>query len=235
MKRVIDIVASLLGLVLLSPILTVIMLLVWRQDGRSPFYLGVRAGRHGRTFDMVKIRSMVANADCTGVESTSTTDNRITPLGHFIRRWKLDELTQLWNVLKGEMSLVGPLPNTTKAVAGYGADERMLLLVRPGITDFSSIVFSDEGEIIGDDPDPDLAYDRLIRPWKSELGLLYVQNSSAWLNVRLIWITLVAVVDKRAALQSLVPLMARLGASDRLLEVSRREVALDRFATVSHG
>lgn len=223
MKRLFDIVVSASGLLFLSPLLAVVLFLVWRQDRHSPVYLGERAAMGGGTFKMVKIRSMVMNADRTGVESTGSNDNRITPLGHFIRRWKLDEVTQLWNVLKGEMSLVGPRPNTLKGISVYTPAERHLLDVRPGITDFSSIVFSDEGEIIKDKPDPDQAYDELIRPWKSRLGLLYARHAGVLLDLKLIWLTLVAIANKPKALNGVVRELQRLGAEMDLINVTRRD------------
>jgi lipopolysaccharide/colanic/teichoic acid biosynthesis glycosyltransferase len=226
MKRLLDIVASAAGLIVLSPVLALALFLVWRQDWHSPFYIAERAACGGGSFRMVKIRSMIVNADSTGVESTSSADNRITPLGHFIRRWKLDEITQLWNVLKGDMSLVGPRPNTLREVAKYSATERNLLSVRPGITDFASIVFSDEGDILKSEPDPDAAYDRLIRPWKSRLGLVYVENAGVLLDLRLIWLTLVAIADKRWALRGVVRQLEKLGADADVIDVSRREAPL---------
>ncbi|MBO6719050.1 MAG: sugar transferase [Rhizobiaceae bacterium] len=225
-KRLLDIFASATGLVVLSPVLVAILFLVWRQDGRSPFYMGERAARGGGSFRMVKVRSMVVGADRTGVESTGAADARITPLGHFIRRWKVDEVTQLWNVLKGDMSLVGPRPNTLREVAKYTPDERRLLDVRPGITDFASIVFSDEGDILKDAADPDDAYDRLIRPWKSRLGLVYVRHAGVILDIKLIWLTLIAIADKKRALQGVVHELERLGAEPDLIAVSRRDAPL---------
>lgn len=223
MKRLLDIVASAAGLLVLSPFLAVVLFLVWRQDRHSPFYMGERAAMGGGSFRMVKIRSMIVNADRTGVESTGASDNRITPLGHFIRRWKLDELTQLWNVLKGEMSLVGPRPNTLREVAKYTPAERGLLAVRPGITDIASIVFSDEGDIIKDAADPDDAYDKLIRPWKGRLGLLYARNAGVGLDIRLIWLTVLAILDKPRAIDGVQRLLARLGAERELMAVARRD------------
>ena len=148
------------------------MYLVYRQDKESPFYMAPRVGRNNTIFKMAKLRSMVSNADKSGVDSTSANDSRITPIGHKIRKYKLDELTQLWNVFIGDMSLVGPRPNVQRDVDLYTKDEKNLLNVRPGITDFSSIVFSDEGDILKDKKDPDLSYNQLIRPWKSRLGLI---------------------------------------------------------------
>ena len=175
-KRLVDILASLFGLLITSPILLPVMFLVWKEDKKSPFYIAPRSGRNGTIFKMVKLRSMVVDADKTGVDSTSGNDMRITPIGHKIRRYKLDELVQLWNVLIGDMSLVGPRPNVKTETDLYTDVEKKLLLVRPGITDFSSIVFSDEGEILEGRDNPDLAYNQLIRPWKSRLGLLYIKN-----------------------------------------------------------
>jgi lipopolysaccharide/colanic/teichoic acid biosynthesis glycosyltransferase len=227
MKRLFDILASASGLLVLSPVLAVVLFFVWRQDRYSPLYLGERAARGGGSFRMIKIRSMSVDADKTGVESTGAADSRITPLGHFIRRWKLDETTQLWNVLKGEMSLVGPRPNTLREVEKYTVAERRLLSVRPGITDIASIVFSDEGEIIKDAADPDDAYDKLIRPWKSRLGILYAENSNVLLDIRLIWLTILAILDKPKALKGVQRILRELNADSTVIAVSRREKPLE--------
>lgn len=226
MKRIFDILASAAGLLVLSPVLAIVLLLVWRQDGHSPVYLGERASRGGGRFRMIKVRSMTVGADKTGVESTGAADSRITPLGHFIRRCKLDETTQLWNVLKGEMSLVGPRPNTLREVEKYTPTERRLLSVRPGITDIASIVFSDEGDIIKDAYDPEDAYDKLIRPWKSRLGILYAENSNVLLDIQLIWLTVLAILDKPRALAGVQTVLHRLGADPEVIAVSRREAPL---------
>lgn len=227
MKRLLDITGSVAGLLVLSPILAVVLLLVWRQDGHSPFYLGPRAARGGGMFRMLKIRSMRVDADKTGVESTGAADSRITPPGHFIRRWKLDEIAQLWNVLKGEMSLVGPRPNTMREVEKYTPAERRLLSVRPGITDIASIVFSDEGDIIKDAADPDDAYDKLIRPWKSRLGILYAENSNVLLDIQLLWLTALAILDKPRAVAGVQGVLARLGAAPDIIAVARRDRPLE--------
>jgi len=136
-----DMLVSFLGLLFLSPVLAVVTYLIWKQDHHSPFYVAPRVGKNGRLFNMVKLRSMIAGADKTGVDSTSADDSRITSIGHFIRRFKLDEFTQLWDVLKGDMSLVGPRPNVKRETDLYTDVEKGLLDVKPGITDFSSIVF----------------------------------------------------------------------------------------------
>lgn len=226
LKRFVDIAIALIGLVLASVIIVPTAVAVWLQDFRSPFYMGPRVARGGGTFRMVKLRSMVVRADKTGVDSTGANDPRITPVGQFIRKYKLDEVTQLWNVLWGQMSLVGPRPQVKRDADLYTAEERRLLTVRPGITDFSSIVFADEGEILKSEPDPDLAYNQLIRPWKSRLGLFYIDNSSVLLDIRLIAITAGAIVSRTAALERVHALLRRRGAPEDLVEVALRRVAL---------
>lgn len=223
MKRLLDISAAVLGLVILSPALLLLSLLIWLQDFRSPFYVARRVGRGERAFTMVKFRSMVVRADKTGVDSTATDDPRITSLGRFIRRFKLDEIPQLLNVLVGSMSLVGPRPNVERETVLYTSDEKRLLSIRPGITDLSSIVFADEGEILTGSPDPDLKYNQVIRPWKSRLGLLYVDaKPSVARDLRIIALTLQGALDRRKALIGVQKMAAKLGASAELLSIIAR-------------
>jgi lipopolysaccharide/colanic/teichoic acid biosynthesis glycosyltransferase len=226
MKRLFDVVGASCGLLATSPILLPVMLLVWWQDKHSPFYVADRVGKDGRPFRMVKLRSMVVHADRTGVDSTGANDRRITPVGQFIRRFKLDELTQLWNVLLGDMSLVGPRPNVKRETDLYTAVERTLLQAKPGVTDFASIVFADEGDILKDKTDPDLAYNQLIRPAKSLLGLFYIDHRSFWLDVRLCWLTVVAILSRPSALDGVQQLLDRLGASPELRQIARRSAPL---------
>jgi lipopolysaccharide/colanic/teichoic acid biosynthesis glycosyltransferase len=169
---------------------------------------------------------MVSNADKSGVDSTSANDSRITPIGHKIRKYKLDELTQLWNVFIGDMSLVGPRPNVQRDVDLYTKDEKNLLNVRPGITDFSSIVFSDEGDILKDRKDPDLSYNQLIRPWKSRLGLIYIDNQSLILDLQLIFYTVMAIVSKKRAIDWVVKKLTLLKVGDKVVEISSRCIEL---------
>ena len=222
MKRLIDIIASLSGLLLLSPILIAFCFAVWLQDFSNPFYIATRSGVNGTSFKMIKLRSMVVNADSSGVDSTSNNDNRITPLGKIIRKFKLDEITQLVNVLLGQMSLVGPRPNVPRETDLYTSEERKLLSVKPGITDISSIVFSDEGKILENSDDPDISYHQLIRPGKSKLGLFYVKNSNVMLDIYLVFLTLLALFNKPASLTFISRLLRRLGASDYLVKLAKR-------------
>jgi lipopolysaccharide/colanic/teichoic acid biosynthesis glycosyltransferase len=226
LKRLFDIFASAFGLIAASPVLLPVIFLVWLEDRHSPFYIAPRVGRNGHPFRMIKMRSMVIGADLKGASSTSNDDRRITFVGHFIRRYKLDELTQLWNVLRGDMSLVGPRPQVQSGVDLYTSRERELLNLRPGITDFASIVFSDEGTILAGHTDPDAGYDQLIRPGKSLLGLFYVEHSSLSVDIRLVWLTLVTIVSRTRALQGVQALLKSLDAPVDLVRLASRQEPL---------
>lgn len=226
MKRAFDLAVSAFALIVLSPLLLLVSLAVWLQDFHSPFYIPLRAARGGGTFSMVKFRSMSVGADRSGVDSTSATDSRVTPVGRIIRAAKLDELIQLWNVMLGHMSIVGPRPQVLREVDLYTVEERGLLSVAPGITDLASIVFADEGEILRDSPDPDLSYQQLIRPWKSRLGLLYVQHASFWLDIQCVVLTAVALVSRRSALDRVAGILEKLRVDPAIVEVARRRAPL---------
>jgi lipopolysaccharide/colanic/teichoic acid biosynthesis glycosyltransferase len=227
-KRAFDIVAALTGLAAFSPLLVVVMLAIWLQDRRSPFYIAARAARGGGTFQMMKFRSMVVNADQIGGSSTAATDRRITPVGQFVRAYKLDELIQFWNVLKGDMSLVGPRPQVLSDVALYTDVERRMLSLQPGITDPASIVFTDEGDILKGSADPDLLYNRIIRPWKSRLALAYIDHQGVWIDLYLIFLTALAILSKPAALRGLGVLLRRWRLDPLVLRMAaRREPLLD--------
>lgn len=229
MKRIADVLFSFLGLLMLSPILLPVMILVWLQDFHSPFYIAPRVGENEKIFQMVKLRSMIMNADKTGVDSTSGNDVRITSVGHFIRKFKLDEFTQLWNVLKGDMSLVGPRPNVKKETDLYTDIEKKILTLKPGITDFSSIVFSDENEILKDSTDPDIDYNQLIRPWKSRLCLVYARHQNLFLDFTLILLTIVAMVSHSKALLGVNKLLSLFNAPKDVVRVAKREEKLIPF------
>ena len=222
LKRLTDFTFSLFGLIIISPILLPVTFLVWKQDRHSPFYVAERVGKDFKPFRMVKLRSMINNADLSGVDSTSVNDMRITPIGQFIRKYKLDELTQLWNVLIGDMSLVGPRPNVKRETDLYTSVEKRLLSIKPGITDFASIVFSDEGEILSDKEDPDLAYNQLIRPGKSRLGLYYVEHSTLRTDTTLIFLTVIAIVSRSKALALNTNYLHSLDAPADLLKIASR-------------
>jgi len=225
-KRLFDFTVAMAALVIASPLLLGVAAAIYLYDLHNPLYVANRVGQDKRPFRMVKFRSMVVNADRTGVTSTSAADKRVTPVGHFVRRFKLDEIVQLWNVARGDMSLVGPRPNVPSGVAVYTREEDRLLSVRPGITDIASIVFADEGEILRDHADADLAYDQLIRPWKSRLGLFYIDHRSLWLDVRLIGLTVLAILSREAALARVSRMLAALGAPAELARVALRREGL---------
>jgi len=211
------------------PILFPVIFIVWIQDFKSPFYIPLRVGKNGKLFKMIKLRSMIVNADSSGVDSTGLNDERITRIGKIIRKFKLDELSQLLNVLIGDMSLVGPRPNVKKETDLYTDIENDLLSVKPGITDISSIVFSDEGDILADKSDPDLAYNQLIRPWKSRLGLIYIKNQSFMLDIQLIFLTVVSIYSRDLALASIVKILSRLEVDNEIIEISKRKKDLYPF------
>ncbi len=228
-KRLFDILVSTFGLLITSPILLPVLFLVWKQDRHSPFYVAPRVGKNGKTFKIIKIRSMVIHADKSGVDSTSADDKRITPVGSFIRAYKLDEVSQLINVLLGDMSLVGPRPNVQRDVDLYTHEERDILSIKPGITDISSIVFSDEGNILEGKPDPDLSYNQIIRPWKSRLALLYVKKRSFSLDVELIILTIIAIISKQNALVGIGRILSKLKADPQLISVCKRVEPLQPY------
>jgi len=222
-----DVVVSIVGLALASIVLVPAMVAIWLQDRRSPLYLSARAGARGKPFLMVKLRSMRVLSDTTGVMSTAGDDPRITAVGRFVRRWKLDEMTQLWNVLKGDMNLVGPRPQVLQDVALYTEEEQRLLSVRPGVTDMASIIFADEGDILRGAHDPDLRYQQIIRPWKSRLALLYVdRRSSLTVDLKLLWLTVMNSFSRDRALAGVASVVERLGGDAELVQLARRNTAL---------
>lgn len=226
-KRTLDILAAAVGLILFFPLLAVVAAAIWMEDRHSPFFLGKRVARGGGTFRMVKFRSMTPDAWKTGVSSTAAGDRRMTRMGKVVRRFKLDELPQLWNVLVGDMSLVGPRPQVETDASLYTAEERRMLRVRPGITDPASIVFADEGEILAGAPDPDLLYNQIIRPWKSRLALLSAGRGTIATDLILVFLTLASAVSREYALAGVVRLAEYWGADPLLLRMaSRREPLL---------
>ncbi len=189
-KRLFDIVGSLIGLVVLSPVFLVVSGLIRIDSGGPVFYRGLRAGRYGTPFKIFKFRSMVADADRVGGPSTPEDDPRITRVGAWLRRYKLDELPQLINVLRGEMSFVGPRPEVFSETQGYTPEERRLFDVQPGITDWASIRFRNEGEILRGSSDPHCLYQEKIRPEKIRLGLAYVDRRSFAVDLKILFETL---------------------------------------------
>ena len=226
MKRIFDLFFSLVGVVFLSPIIFIALLLVWIEDKNNPFYFAKRVGKNGKNFKMIKVRTMIINADKSGVDSTSLNDKRITNIGKLIRSYKIDEIPQLINILLGQMSIVGPRPNDIRDTAIYTKVERKLLKVKPGLTDFASIVFSDESEILAYENDPDLAYNQLIRPTKSSLALFYISRKGIIVDIIIIIITFINLISRKTALRLLNKLLKVLGAPEKLIEISSRKYPL---------
>lgn len=185
MKRLSDIVLSSIALTPLTPLFAIIAVLI-KLDSEGPvFFKDVRVGKDGKHFILYKFRTMILGADKVGPSSTAADDPRITRVGRFLRRLNLDELPQFLNVLKGEMSIVGPRPQVPWAVALYTDEERKVLTVRPGITDWATIWVGDLGERLRGSADPDKDYMEKIWPEKHRLQLEYVRNHSLWIDLQI--------------------------------------------------
>lgn len=200
-KRVVDVCGSLVGLILLSPFLLVIAIRIELDSRGGIFYRGLRAGMGGKPFRIFKFRTMVSNADKIGGPSTPDDDPRITRVGSWLRRYKLDELPQLINVLMGDMSLVGPRPEVFSETLSYSPEERRLFEIRPGITDWASIRFRNEGEILHGSADSHRTYRQVIRPEKMRLALAYVDDRSLSTDLRILFQTLKIILVPNAKLQ----------------------------------
>jgi len=194
LKRLMDLAVAALGLVVLGPVILVLALFIKLGSSGPVFYRGERVGLGGGTFFILKFRTMIESAEKSGGSSTPKDDPRVTSVGHFLRKWKLDEVPQLINVLRGEMSLVGPRPQVRWAVDLYTPEECRLLSVRPGMTDWASIRFRNEAEILLGSDDPDSQYLEKIAPEKIRLGLWYVDNQSILEDLRIIFATLRCVI-----------------------------------------
>lgn len=189
MIRLFDILFSLLALIVLSPVFLMIILFIKLGSKGPAFYKQVRIGLHGKEFTLLKFRSMHINADKLGLLTVGGRDPRITSAGYFIRKYKLDELPQLWNVLIGDMSIVGPRPEVKKYVDLYTPQQREILNVRPGITDMASIIFKNENEILDKQTDPESYYIHHIMPEKIRLNYIYIQRPNIINYFRIILLT----------------------------------------------
>jgi lipopolysaccharide/colanic/teichoic acid biosynthesis glycosyltransferase len=188
-KRSFDLVVALVALLLVSPVLLILALIIKLGSEGPVFYRGVRIGRYGVPFRIFKFRTMVTNAEKMGGSATAEDDPRITPIGRFIRRNKLDEFPQFMNVLVGDMSLVGPRPEVKKYVDLYTDEEKAILDLRPGITDWASIWNSNEAAVLEGSSDPEKTYEELIRPTKLALQLFYARNQSLAADVKILFHT----------------------------------------------
>lgn len=189
MTRFFDVVFSFIGLIVLSPLLLLIYLLIVVSSRGGGFYLQERMGKDGVPFMMYKFRSMRIDSDKKGLITVGGRDPRITSVGYFIRKYKLDELPQLWNVLRGDMSFVGPRPEVRKYVDMYTQEQRKVLSVRPGITDYASIEYSDENELLGKADNPDEVYIKQILPDKIRYNMKYINHPTLGEYFKIILLT----------------------------------------------
>lgn len=194
MKRSFDITLSLIGLLFLSPIFIIIALIIKIDSKGSTFYKQIRVGRNGKTFKIYKFRTMVTDKQNKAMQITIGKDSRITKVGHFLRKYKLDELPQLFNVLLGDMSFVGPRPEVPKYVNLYTEKQKKVLLVRPGITDYASIEFRNESEILGKVDNPEEVYINEIMPKKIDLNYKYLHELSLFTDIKLIIKTVIKIL-----------------------------------------
>ena len=196
MKRLFDILFSFLGLLLLLPLFLFLALWICLDSPGGIFYTQIRVGRGNSNFRLYKFRSMRTNSDKTGLITVGEHDSRITHSGYFIRKYKLDELPQLINVLKGDMSFVGPRPEVRKYVDMYTPEQLHVLDVRPGITDEASIRYSDENKLLATADDPEQFYIKTVMPDKLRINLEYVHNHTLFGDIKLIFKTLETVINE---------------------------------------
>lgn len=191
-KRLFDLIFSSIGLILLSPVFLSLAIVIKRNSPGPVFYRGVRIGKNFKPFQMIKFRSMVTGADQIGGENSPADDPRLTEVGKFMKRYKLDELPQLINVLKGEMSLVGPRPEVFRYANLYEGEEKIVYTVKPGMTDYASIwnIHEEELQRGADDEEADRIYAEEIRPEKVRLQMKYVKEMSLWTDIKIILLTL---------------------------------------------
>ena len=186
-----DILASGIGIIILSPVLLIIALRIKTGSDGPVFFKQVRVGKDGKEFEILKFRTMVVDAEKMGRQITVGADNRITKVGGFLRKYKLDELPQLFNVFKGDMSLVGPRPEVPRYVKLYTEEQRKVLNVKPGITDLASIRYRDENELLGQAENPDEFYINTIMPDKLALNLEYINKRNVFYDIYIIIETII--------------------------------------------
>lgn len=193
-KRLFDLTLSLIAVIFLLPLFLIIALLV-KLDSKGPiFYIQQRVGKDFKRFGLLKFRTMVVNADKIGPLVTKDRDPRITRVGYYLRKWKLDELPQFFNVLKGDMSLVGPRPEVERYVEIFKDDYKIVLSVKPGITDYATILFRDEEEVIAGFDDVEKGYIEVVMPKKIELYKKYINEISLFTDMKLLYLTFLKIL-----------------------------------------
>lgn len=221
--RLLDILGGLVGLALSAPLILIAMALIWLEDRHNPFYIAERIGAGGKPFKFLKLRSISARRGVGSDEIITADDPRVTRLGHLIRASKVDELPQFWHVLRGDMSLVGPRANVASIVASFTDEERQIISVKPGITDLASVVFLNMSKLLEGSSNPKLDYNRLVRPWKSRLALLYVRKQSLGLALYTLWLTGLAFISHKRALEGVARVVSRHKSDPKLARIVRQE------------
>ena len=196
LKRSFDIVSSLIGIILLFPMLSILWLCIRLESRGGGFYRQVRVGKDGIDFRLWKFRTMQTGADKKGLLTIGGRDSRVTRIGYYLRKYKLDELPQLINVLVGDMSIVGPRPEVQKYVDLYTPDQRKVLSVKPGITDYASIAYSNENELLAQSGNPEKTYIDEVLPAKLELNQKYLNEQGFFTDLKIIFHTIGKIVSK---------------------------------------
>lgn len=225
-KRPLELIITIMALAIAAPVVLPILGIVWSRDLRPPIRLATRIGKNGRPFRLATLRATTA----TAVPTANLPDARRSAepdwLDRITRKLRFDTLLPLCNVIAGHMSLVGPQPSLPSEAAGFTSIEKRLLDVRPGVTDFAAIVFADECDILRNSADPELDFNRLIRPWKSRLGLFYIENRSLALDRDLLLATCVSIGSRRRGRALIERRLAELEAPPEIREIASRRVAL---------
>jgi lipopolysaccharide/colanic/teichoic acid biosynthesis glycosyltransferase len=196
-KRLFDFLSAFITLIILSPLFLAMAIMIKKESPGPVFYRGVRSGLSGKPFRIFKFRTMVPNAEKMGGPSTALNDPRLTKIGVFLRKYKLDELPQLINVLNGDMSIVGPRPQVEKYTKLYNDEEKIILTVKPGVTDYASIRFINLDQILGDEK-VDEKYLREIEPEKNRLRIKYAKEHSFWVDCRILLLTMLQMLRIRS-------------------------------------
>jgi lipopolysaccharide/colanic/teichoic acid biosynthesis glycosyltransferase len=194
-KRLFDFLFSVLVLLIITPFLVFISILIKFGSKGPVFFRQVRVGKGGKEFKIFKFRTMVLDADKKGLLTIGGRDPRVTAIGYYLRKFKIDELPQFFNVLFGDMSIVGPRPEVKKFVDMYTQEQRKVLSVRPGITDYASILYKDENDVLASYPNPEKAYIEIVMPHKLDINLDYIANQSLWMDLKIIALTAKGVIS----------------------------------------
>jgi len=195
-KRVFDVLFSVAGLLFLLPVFLLVIVLLKLDSKGSIFYKQIRVGLNQKNFELIKFRTMYANSDKAGLLTIGDHDSRITRVGCWLRKYKIDELPQLINILKGEMSFVGPRPEVLKYVMLYDAFQKRVLTVKPGITDWASIQYIDENQLLANADDPESFYINTIIPSKITQNLKYIEHHNLWVDLKIISYTLKSIISR---------------------------------------